>query len=506
MMADDATVASRLVASLPATRWFAEKSATIEAVVLTDRVALPGDTAIDLVMADVSVQGSQEPRGYVIAIGPQGDDASGMPAFGCWLLDMVLSGGSLAAGRGTFVGHASGGAERGSSLIPSSLIPSSLIPSSLIPSGAVTVRPIGGDASNTSLEVRSGSTGWIIKLLRRRRTGIQPEVEIGEFFAAASPWQDTPRLCGWLEYATTDDRLRGGSTAIATVHELAPGHTTGWDRLVELLTGGGGLAGRSGDEVLAIVAALGQTTGRMHRALAARPDLPAFAVEPAESAGRRAAATRMREHAAGVFVTLESRLPQLEPSIARRLTAVLAARSSLLNRFDELATVALPTATIRVHGDYHLGQVLVPDRESTLRLPDRDIKPLVIDFEGEPGRTLAERRAKTAAAKDVAGMCRSFDYLLRHVAKSTDRPYAAADLERLESCFLDAYREVAGGQPWWPADDTAASMLISVFKLDKAIYELAYELDNRPDWIDVPLSAIEEAVARGTRDDRSPTA
>jgi maltose alpha-D-glucosyltransferase/alpha-amylase len=244
----------------------------------------------------------------------------------------------------------------------------------------------------------------------------------------------------------------------------------------------------------------------MHRALAARPDLPAFAVEPAESAGRRAAATRMREHAAGVCVTLESRLPQLEPSIARRLTAILAARSSLLNRFDELATIALPTANIRVHGDYHLGQVLVPERESTLRLPDRDIKPLVIDFEGEPGRMLAERRAKTAAAKDVAGMCRSFDYLLRHVAKSTDRPYAAADLERLESCFLNAYREVAGGQAWWPADDTAASMLITVFKLDKAIYELAYELDNRPDWIDVPLSAIEEAVARGTRDDRSRTA
>lgn len=493
MMADDATVASRLAASLPATRWFAEKSATIEGVVLTDRVALPGDAAIDLVMADVSVQGSQEPRGYVVAISPQGDDAAGMPAFGRWLLDMVLSGGTLSAGRGAFVGHPAGGVERASAVIPSGVIPS----------GVITVSQIGGDASNTSLEVRSGSTGWIIKLLRRRRLGIQPEVELGEFFAAASPWQETPRLCGWLEYATTDDRHIGGSTAIATVHEFAPGHTTGWDRLVELLTDGGGLAGRSGDEVLTIVAALGQTTGRMHRALAARPDLPAFAVEPMESAGRRAAATRMREHAAGVCVAFESRLPQLEPSIARRLTAVLAARLSLLNRFDELATLDLPIVNIRVHGDYHLGQVLVPERESRLRLPDRDIKPLVIDFEGEPGRTLAERRAKTSAAKDVAGMCRSFDYLLRHVAKWTDRPYAAADLERLEGCFVDAYREVAGGQAWWPADDNAASLLISVFKLDKAIYELAYELNNRPDWIDVPLSAIEEAVARSAGDDRS---
>ena len=117
---------------------------------------------------------------------------------------------------------------------------------------------------------------------------------------------------------------------------------------------------------------------------------------------------------------------------------------------------------------------------------------LVIDFEGEPGRTLAERREKTAAAKDVAGMCRSFDYLLRHVAKSSAKPYAAADLARLEACYLGAYREVALGQPWWPADPTTADALLAPFKLDKAIYELAYELSNRPDWIDVPLAAIEE--------------
>jgi maltose alpha-D-glucosyltransferase/alpha-amylase len=127
------------------------------------------------------------------------------------------------------------------------------------------------------------------------------------------------------------------------------------------------------------------------------------------------------------------------------------------------------------------------------------VSVLVIDFEGEPGRPLAERRGKTAAAKDVAGMCRSFDYLLRHGAKLTGRPYASANLERLEACYLAAYREVAAGQPWWPADRETADALLAVFKLDKAIYELAYELNNRPDWIDVPLAAIEEAVATVAR-------
>jgi maltose alpha-D-glucosyltransferase/alpha-amylase len=363
--------------------------------------------------------------------------------------------------------------------------------SSAAPTGPITVSPIGGDASNTSIVVRSGSTGWIIKLFRRCRAGIQPEVEIGEFLATASPWQDTPRLCGWLEYVPADDQLAASSTAIATVHEFAPGYTTGWDRLVGLLTAGDGLAGHSGDEVLAIVADLGRATARMHRAFSARPDIPAFAPESATPVGRQAAALRMSEHAQGVFALIESRLPQVEPTMAGRLAAVLDARSRLVSRFDRLPGIALAATNIRVHGDYHLGQVLVAEHESNLLVAEQG-GVLVIDFEGEPGRTLAERREKTATAKDVAGMCRSFDYLLRHVAKSSARPYAAADLARLEACYLGAYREGAAGQPWWPTDPAAADALLAVFKLDKAIYELAYELNNRPDWIDVPLAAIEE--------------
>jgi maltose alpha-D-glucosyltransferase/alpha-amylase len=154
-------------------------------------------------------------------------------------------------------------------------------------------------------------------------------------------------------------------------------------------------------------------------------------------------------------------------------------------------------------------KLLVAELDSKLLVAELDSKllvaeqpgVLVIDFEGEPGRTLAERREKTAAAKDVAGMCRSFDYLLRHVAKSTGRPYVAADLERLETRYLDAYREGAAGQSWWPADREAADGLLTVFKLDKAIYELSYELNNRPAWIDVPLAAIEEALARDEEHD-----
>jgi predicted trehalose synthase len=491
MTFDDATIASRLAASLPRTRWFADKGASIAGVTLHERASLPRDTAAEIALADVHLAGdapsSLSPR-YVVMTDAAGDDAAATPAVARWLLDLVLSDRPLSGRGGTFVGHPTGHAERSGSAAPT---------------GPVTVSPIGVDASNTSLLVRCGSIGWVIKLFRRCRTGIQPEVEIGEFFAAASPWRETPRLLGWLEYVPAENARNTASTAIATVHEFAPGHTTGWDRLVALLTAGDGLSGRSGDEVLAIVAALGRVTARMHRAFSARPDIPAFAPEPATPAGRQAAATRMSGHAERVFALIESRLPQMEPTMARRLAAVLEARSTLVNRFDRLASLDLGTSNIRVHGDYHLGQVLVAEHESQSLVAEHESQSLVaeqgsvlvIDFEGEPGRTLADRREKTPAAKDVAGMCRSFDYLLRHVAQSTGRPYAAADLERLETCYLDAYRDETAGQPWWPADREAADRLLAVFKLDKAIYELAYELNNRPDWIDVPLAAIEAAVA-----------
>ena len=488
MTCDDATIASQLAASLPSMRWFADKGAGIVGVNFYDRASLPRDTAAEIALADVKLAGrdpsSQSPR-YVVMIDAAGDDATATPAVARWLLDLVLSGRSLSGRSGRFIGHATGHSAHAASVAPT---------------GPVTVSPIGGDASNTSLVVRSGSTGWIIKLFRRCRAGIQPEVEVGEFFAASSPWQDTPRLYGWLEYVPDGDQLAATSTAIATVHEFVPGYTTGWDRLVGLLTAGNGLAGRAGEEVFGIVAALGRATGRMHRAFSMRPDIPAFAPESATPVGRQAAALRMSEHAQGVFALIESRLSYLEPTMASRLAAVLDARSKLASRFDRLPSIALDCDNIRVHGDYHLGQVLVAEHESKLLVAEQCDKllvaeqgsVLVIDFEGEPGRTLAERREKTAAAKDVAGMCRSFDYLLRHVAKSTGRPYAAADLERLEACYLDAYREGAAGQPWWPADREAADSLLAVFKLDKAIYELAYELNNRPDWIDVPLAAIED--------------
>lgn len=435
-------ITDRIAAWLPTARWFAAKAEGIAAVTVVDQAELPG--GVTLAIVEVASSGGERSR-YVAPVDRAGHDAALAPAFATWLVEMALGGGTTTAARGSFEGHAT------QASAPRECEPP-------------TVTPLGGDASNTSMLVRTSGAAYAVKLLRRCREGIQPEVEIGEFLSHDAPWDGTPRLRGWLEH-----RAAGAATAIATVHDFAPGCTSAWDRLVALC-GAAGLSGQDREEILGIVAALGRATAGMHRALGSRTDRTAFAPEPATAAGRSAAAARMTAHAREVFALAAARLP-----------TGLAHPERLIAGLEDLARLPVTASDIRVHGDFHLGQVLVG--------PD-DARILVIDFEGEPGRSLAERRSKTSVCKDVAGMCRSFDYLLRHVARTTGADYRADDLALLEQTYLDAYRDIARGHAWWPTDTAEADGLLAAYTLDKAIYELAYELHNRPDWVEVPLAAL----------------
>jgi trehalose synthase-fused probable maltokinase len=447
------TIPDRIAAWLPTARWFAAKGNAIAAVAVADQAELPG--GITLAIVEVASAGGERSR-YAVPVDREGRDAALTPAFAGWLVETALGAGAKTTARGAFEGHAA----------HSSALRGFQTPA---------VAPLGGDASNTSMLVRTSGAAYAVKLLRRCREGIQPEVEIGEFLVECAPWDGTPRLRGWLEH-----RGDGAATAIATVHDFAPGCTSAWDRLVALC-GAGGLAGPHREKILGIVAALGRATAGMHRALGSRTDRAAFAPEPATAAGRSAAAARMAGHAREVFKLAAARLPQLPVELGRHLAAMLDHRERLLAGLEALAGLPATASDIRVHGDFHLGQVLVG--------PD-DARILVIDFEGEPGRSLAERRSKTSACKDVAGMCRSFDYLLRHVARTTGADYRAHDLALLEQTYLDAYREIARGHAWWPTATAEADGLLAAYTLDKAIYELAYELRNRPDWVEVPLAAL----------------
>lgn len=390
-------------------------------------------------------------------------DAARDSAFAAWLVHLILDGATRADHNGIFRGHPTTPRTRALKL------------------SATWVYPLGGDSTNTLLRVEHAGQTMVVKLLRQCRPGIQPEVEVGMFFACQARWNAIPRFLGWLEYTSAN----GESTAIATIHDFTPGCTTAWDHLAPRIARGG-LAGSDRIEILDTVRALGRTTAEMHQALASRPEIAAFTPIVAGTTDRQAEADRMLAHASEVFGLAAARLPTL-PASAAALRQVLANRDRFSAALLQLTTISDWGAMIRVHGDYHLGQLL-------LHPPQK--KVTVIDFEGEPGRALADRRRKTTALKDVAGMCRSFDYLLRHSARIGAATYRPDHLCLLEETFLDAYHTVARDSAWWPTDTTNAAALLSIYKLDKALYELAYELQNRPAWVEVPLAALIAHIGR----------
>lgn len=445
----DESLSRAIALLLPDARWCAAKGRAVMAARLVERVPLTGGIALAIVELERAAEATAAPVRYVTVVRPPAaaDVASGAD-FAGWLVAAVASGATIRGRAGRLVGRPVGGATTDRAVGGG---------------GPVAVTPLGADTSNTSFRVRQGGQDLAIKLLRRCRAGIQPEVEVGEFLATAAASFPTPRLRGWLDYV---DDATGGSTAVATVHDFAGGRVGAWERLLELAIAGG-LGGPHADRLLAVGAALGGATARMHEALASAPDDPAFAPVRATPADLRSIAAGLADHA----------------------RQVLGGRAApLVARFEPLPLECAEVPLVRVHGDYHLGQVLLaadPGREADA--------PLVIDFEGEPSRPLADRRRRQPAAKDVAGMLRSFDYLLRSAAAAGGPAWRAEDLRRLEGVFLEAYRgvvaDVRGG--WWPPDPACGARLLEAYTIDKAIYELDYERHNRPDWVSVPEAAVE---------------
>ncbi len=462
---------------LPAARWFPAKGSDGR-IVLHDVARIPeggpprSTTERPTWVGIVELVGhdafGESPRLFLPMTAADGgfEDAARSDAFVRWLLHVVLAEESLSSEGGIFRGHAVGRETPPAASLP------------------LAIADVGGDASNTSLAVSwNAGRAVMVKIVRRCRAGIHPELEVGRFLAGAAVQADVPRLVGWLDHVprVSDAADSGGSATVAILHEWVDARGSAWDAM---------LASATADwpRCLSLVRSLGETTARLHAALASRTDDPAFAAEPWTAEAWAAAVRAMADHADRVFDRVGRLLPTLPAHLATGHTDLASMWSRIAAEFAEEATRPPSSPRIRVHGDYHLGQVLV----------GRDIdRCIVVDFEGEPGRTLAERRQKTSAAKDVAGMCRSFDYLLRVLAKDGRRPYDVGDLESLESQFLSAYegcsRRLAGERPgatWWSQDRREATRLLELFKIDKAVYELAYEADHRPDWIDVPLAAV----------------
>ena len=225
----------------------------------------------------------------------------------------------------------------------------------------------------------------------------------------------------------------------------------------------------------------------MHVALGSRDDDAAFAPERATLAGIELWVSDLAARAARVFDRLKQRRDAAKDQERILIEDILAHAPALQGRLDALLPDPAQILNIRHHGDFHLGQMLIAKDDI-----------FIIDFEGEPRRTLEERRRKAPAARDVAGLIRSIDYsttaalerALKVTSDEQGKLGAALNTwrDRATETFLGAYREAIGQARLWPGDPAAAGRLLNFFLLEKAIYEIEYELAHRPDWLRVPLT------------------
>jgi maltose alpha-D-glucosyltransferase/alpha-amylase len=337
------------------------------------------------------------------------------------------------------------------------------------------VRPLGAEQSNTSVRV---GAGHVFKLFRRLEPGENPEVEVGRFLTAHPGFAAIPALRGSVTWVPAD----GPPGTVGVLQDLVANEGDGWSWALARLRA---VFAReeSAEPLVEWMRSLGGTTAEMHAAMASGAGRAGFAPEPVGPDDVAAWRSAFEARAVEVMRLLAYSLDTIVPP-AR------AACERLLQRRDDLARAAeLPApggegafAKIRVHGDYHLGQTLKTPRGFVL-----------IDFEGEPSRPLVERRRLHCALKDVAGMLRSFDYALETArgdgVGATTRSTEAPDLR---AGFLAGYltRARALGGHFLPADPAALERWLTFFELDKALYELEYELQNRPAWVHIPARGL----------------
>jgi len=362
------------------------------------------------------------------------------------------------------------------------------------PSGDLTVRALGVEQSNSSIMVGDFA---ILKIYRRLSPGTHPEIEVGRFLTEVADYRNTPPLLGVVEHVPAD----GEATSLAVLQGFVVNQGDGWaytlDYLERSLEGAhlrveGGDMPPVGDYHAAYLAqaeTLGRRTAELHRALATETSDRAFKAQPIGQSDLKAWRRSTRKLASSAFRAVKAARRRLGPESEAAADALLERRAECLRRIDQLTGRRVRAAKTRIHGDYHLGQVIVVKDDF-----------YVLDFEGEPARSLAERRAKTSPAKDVAGMLRSFDYAawvtvhglagripgngsqLRALA----RDWCAA----ASAAFLRSYRETIAGCPSWPGDAREGRRLLELFMLEKAFYEIGYESSNRPDWLEIPIQGV----------------
>jgi maltose alpha-D-glucosyltransferase/alpha-amylase len=354
------------------------------------------------------------------------------------------------------------------------------------------IRAVETEQSNSTALV---DHDYVVKVYRKLEPGINPEIEVGRFLTEVAGFANTPALLGSVELVEGDNKSK---SAVAVVHAFVENQGDGWtvtsaylDRFVDeqRLLAKSEHPGESEEQVpyLRYMSQIGRRVAEMHLALASRDDLPDFAPEPIRPDDVKRRIDEVTSRAERVFDTLKQRRDSLREADRQMVDQLLAERPALRDRLSAMLPADIDGLNIRHHGDFHLGQMLIVKDDI-----------FIIDFEGEPRRPHDERRRKAPAARDVAGLIRSIDYsataaLERAMKVAPDEhgklgAVLAEWRERAAAAFLAAYRETMISQHLWPADPLAARQMLDFFVLEKAFYEIEYELAYRPDWLRLPLT------------------
>ncbi|HVM39434.1 MAG TPA: putative maltokinase, partial [Acidimicrobiia bacterium] len=527
---------ARLERALPAylrdRRWFGGKARTIRSVEIDDLVQLPaepGEARTAVLFVRVAYR-EGEPDVYVLPVSiarhEAGDrieseiphaviahlerreeravlyDAAYDARFASTLLDLVMRRRRVRGDRGRLQGQPTRAMRR-------------------LVDGHAELEPSLYRTEQSNSSITYGDR-LILKLFRRLDEGVNPDLEIGRFLTEQVGFEHIPALAGALERHTT-----GEPATVAIVQELVANEGDAWRYTLDvlgrfyedLLAGGPDTPGTTPvptarlaelaeaeppDDVVDLVGTylesadrLGRRTAEMHAALAAGGE-SAFAPESFSVLYQRSLFQGMRAQARRVLPVLRRALPRLDGRVADEAREVLASEEALLDRFQAVARHKLDAMRIRTHGDFHLGQVLYTGRDF-----------VIIDFEGEPARAVSERRIKRCPLRDVAGMLRSYDYaadaaraelVTRGVVDPDSDAFAAlapwGEVWRrwVGAVYLRAYLEEARPTGLLPDDPADLTVLLDAYVLEKAVYELGYELNNRPDWVGIPLRGILELL------------
>ncbi len=365
------------------------------------------------------------------------------------------------------------------------------LPSPLLDEVALSdaVRVLRIEQSNSAAVI---GDAVLLKVYRRIEEGLQPEIEIGRFLTEAG-FTHAPKLLGVVEYVTADSR-----TTLAGAFEFVFNQGDAWyvltDALERMLEECG--LGNAQCELpdlafpLDIASLIGRRTAEMHIALATPTDNFDFAAEAAGVDDIERWIADSEAEAERTFEALERVMEsEIAPTTREAVDLLYSHRDKIMGLLTGYRHLKPSGQKIRHHGDFHLGQILVVQDDL-----------MIVDFEGEPTRTLAERRRKTSPLRDLAGMLRSLDYaawaaldkvIARGVASADImRPLAFSWRDRAVSDCIEAYTRVASAHAFHPGDRDTAQGLLNVFLLRKALYEVRYEVASRPDWLSIPVRGI----------------